>query len=82
MRISCFKSAQKGKDIVEKSADWDEGALFNLFENDWKSLGPIGFTISRAANLESAGSLWEVGNLSIGTFYFRSFGKVLGTEMD
>ena len=47
--------------------------MFNLFENDWKSLGPIGFITSRAANLlESVGSLWEVGNLSIAQEHFIS----------
>jgi MerR family transcriptional regulator, light-induced transcriptional regulator len=64
---------KKVSDILERSTYWNEQSLLEIFENDWKSLGPLGFVTSRATDLlESVGNLWKVGNLSVAQEHFIS----------
>lgn len=59
--------------LIKKANLWDDQSLYNLFEEDWNALGPIGFINARAARLLNyVGEGWEKGDISVSQEHFIS----------
>lgn len=59
--------------VIQSVVAWDEKALTEIFADEWRKNGPVGFVTEKAGTiLKQVGDCWESGRISVAMEHFAS----------